>query len=163
MGRGRPTHHALAHDPATYVAFAKQFATYAAAMGLPVSIGIDAGAPDDSYNNWVPTVLEQSVEQGLQIGFISDHNYVQAPGSENDAALLLDTVSDPGSPYDWAVRAAGYTNLIDQYLGAAGKNVELLTTEFNSVYSNPGKQTTSLVNGLFIADSLGSLMETSYD
>ena len=39
-------------------------------------------------------------------------------------------------------------------------HVELLATEFNSVYSNPGKQTTSLVNGLFVADSLGSLLET---
>ncbi len=161
-GSWETDHHATAHDPATYVAFAKQFAAYASAMKLPVSIGIDAGSPDDSYNNWVPNVLAQSVEQGLQIGFISDHNYVQAPGSENDATLLLGTVSDPQSPYDWAVRAAAYTSLINQYLGAAGKTVELLTTEFNSVYSNPGKQTTSLVNGLFIADSLGALMETTY-
>jgi alpha-L-arabinofuranosidase len=162
-GSWETDHHALAHDPATYVAFAKQFETFAAAMSLPVSIGIDAAAPDDSYNNWIATVLEQSVAQDFQIGFISDHNYVQSPGSENDATLLLDTVSDPASPYDWAVRAAGYTALINQYLGAAGKSVQLLTTEFNSVYSNPGKQTTSLVNGLFIADSLGALMETSYD
>ncbi len=57
--------------------------------------------------------------------------------------------SDPGNPYDWAVRAADYESLLTQYLGAAGKNVQLLATEFNSVYSNPGKQTTSLVNGLF--------------
>ena len=69
----------------------------------------------------------------------------------------------PSSPYDWAVRATEYTNLLNQYLGAAAGNVELLTTEFNSVYSNPGKQTTSLVNGLFIADSLGELLQTSYD
>ncbi len=101
--------------------------------------------------------------QGFTIGFISDHNYVQAPGSESDSTLLLDTVSDPSSPYDWAVRATDYTDLLNQYLGPAGKNVELLTTEFNSVYSNPGKQTTSLVNGLFIADSLGELLQTPYE
>ena len=53
--------------------------------------------------------------------------------------------------------------LLTQYLGAAGKNVQLLATEFNSVYSNPGKQTTSLVNGLWLADSLGALLETPYD
>ena len=34
-------------------------------------------------------------------------------------------------------------------LGAAAPNVELDCTENNSVYTNPGKQTTSLVNGLF--------------
>ena len=61
------------------------------------------------------------------------------------------------------MRAAAYTSLLDQYLGSAAANVELLTTEFNSVYSNPGKQSTSLVNGLFIADSIGALLETPYD
>ena len=53
--------------------------------------------------------------------------------------------------------------LLTQYLGTAGKNVQLLATEFNSVYSDPGKQTTSLVNGLWLADSLGALLETPYD
>ena len=35
----------------------------------------------------------------------------------------------------------------------------MMATEFNSVYTNPGKQSTSLVNGLFVADSIGSLLE----
>ena len=155
-------HHAVQHDPATYVAFAVQFQAYAASIDPAISIGVDAAGPDNSYNNWIADVLQDAVSQGLSIGFISDHNYVQAPGSESDSTLLLGTVSDPDSPYDWAVRAAGYTSLLDQYLGS-DNNVELFTTEFNSVYSNPGKQTTSLVNGLFIADSLGSLLETSYN
>jgi hypothetical protein len=162
-------HHAAEHDPTTYVAFAKQFQTYAASISTGISIGIDAGGPT-SDNNWVGNVLTQSVSQGLTIGFLSDHNYVQAPGSESDSTLLLDTVSnpnvnaDPSSPDDWALRASGYESLLTKDLGsAAAKNVELLATEFNSVYSNPGKQTTSLVNGLFVADSLGSLLETPYN
>ena len=73
-------HHAVQHDPATYVAFAKQFQTFAAAIDPSISIGIDAGSPDNSYNNWVPDVLQQSVAQGFTVGFISDHNYVQTPG-----------------------------------------------------------------------------------
>ncbi len=36
-------------------------------------------------------------------------------------------------------------------------------TEFNSTGSSPGKQMTSLVNGLFIADSIGSVMETEFN
>src|SRR4029077_18710219 len=71
--------------------------------------------------------------------------------------------NDPGNPYDWAVRSAAYQSLLTQYLGNAGKNVELLATEFNSVYSGPGKQTTSLVNGLWLADSLGAMLETPYN
>jgi alpha-L-arabinofuranosidase len=162
-------HHTAQHDPATYIAFAKQFATYAAQIDPSISIGLDVGSPGD-YNNWTANILQQSATQGFMPGFLSDHNYVQAPGSESDSNLLLDTVtdtgsdpSDPGNPYDWAVRAADYEGLITQYLGSAGQNVQLLATEFNSVYSNPGKQSISLVNGLFLADSLGALLETPYD
>ncbi len=39
----------------------------------------------------------------------------------------------------------------------------MLATEFNSVYANPGKQSTSLVNGLFVADALGGLLKTEYN
>ena len=162
-------HHTSQHDPATYIAFAKQFATYAAGIDRTISIGLDVGSPGD-LNNWTAAILQQSTAQGFTPGFLSDHNYVQAPGSEGDSNLLLHTVtdtgsdaSDPGNPYDWAVRASAYESLLTRYLGASGKSVELLTTEFNSVYSNPGKQTTSLVNGLFLADSLGALLQTPYD
>src|SRR5262249_6928293 len=41
--------------------------------------------------------------------------------------------------------------------------VELLATEFNSVYSNPGKQSTSLINGLYVADSLGIILQSEYN
>jgi hypothetical protein len=155
-------HHTIQHDPPTYVAFAVEFQAYADSIDPSILIGVDADGPTGEYSNWITGVLQNAASQGLSIGFISDHNYVQSPGTENDATLLLGTVSDPDSPDDWAVRAAGFTNLLDQYLGA-DNNVQLFTTEFNSVNTNPGKQTTSLVNGLFIADSLGSLLETSYN
>ncbi len=156
-------HHTVQHDPATYIAFAKQFATYAAQIDPTISIGLDVGSPGSDYNNWTADILQQSAEQGFMPGFLSDHNYAQNPGSESDSNLLLDTVSDPNSPDDWEARSAGYETLLLKYLGTAGYNVQLLATEFNSVSSMPGKQTTSLVNGLFVADSLGALLETSYD
>ncbi len=156
-------HHTVQHDPATYIAFAKQFATYAAQIDPNISIGLDVGSPGNAYNNWTDDILQQSAMQGFMPGFLSDHNYMQNPGSESDSSLLLDTVTDPSSPDDWAVRAEGYeTDLINE-LGPAGYNVQLLATEFNSVSYDPGKQTTSLVNGLFVADSLGVLLETSYN
>jgi hypothetical protein len=40
--------------------------------------------------------------------------------------------------------------------------VPVIATEFNSVSSYPGKESTSLVDGLFVADSLGSLMSSGY-
>ena len=49
------------------------------------------------------------------------------------------------------------------YLGAAGAGVELCVTENNSVYTDPGKQTTSLVNGLYLADSIGNVLQTEFN
>ena len=155
-----------AHDPATYVKFAKQFATYAAKIDPSALIGVNVGQPmggseNDQYNNWTSDVLQQSADQEFMPGFLSDHNYVQADGNEDDSTLLLDTVTDknptdPDNPYDWTVRSADYEILLKKYLGSAGKNVELLATEFNSAAPAAGKETTSLVNGLFVADSLGA-------
>jgi hypothetical protein len=166
-GSWETDHHTLAHDPATYITFARQFAGLAASIDPTISIGVVTGSIGYD-NHWTANILQQCATQGFIPGFLSDHLYMQAPGSESDANLLLDTVSDPNnqdpnSPDDWALRAAGYRQLLQQKLGASASKVELRTTEFNSVYSNPGKQTTSLVNGLFTADSLGSLLETEYN
>jgi len=46
------------------------------------------------------------------------------------------------------------------YLGSSGTNVEIMCTESNSVYTDPGKQTTSIVNGLFMADAIGQSLQT---
>ncbi len=161
--------------PTTIVSFAKQFQTLASEIDPSISIGIDSQATDGSFNNWIANVLIQanSSHQNLKLGFVSDHLYSQNPLSnggagENDAALLADpskvVTPTPGNPLDWSQRAVKYRNLINTNYGTvAGAGVELLATEFNSVSSNPGKQMTSLVNGVFVADSLGSVMETEYN
>lgn len=135
-----------------------------ATAGLPqVSIGIDSGDPTGgSDNNWTKNVLADGLALGLVPGFISDHSYMQGPGAESDSFLLRNTVSDSGSIFDWTTRYADYQTMLQQTLGSQGTNVQVMATEFNSVYSNPGKQTTSLVNGLFLADSLGSLLDSGY-
>jgi alpha-L-arabinofuranosidase len=164
-------HHTAQHDPATYIAFTKQFEQLAATIDPSISVGVDVQSPGTDFNNWITNILQQSVNQGVTIGFLSDHNYVQAPGSESDSNLLLNTVTgtnsdpaDPGNPYNWAARAADYESDLTTYLGAAAAaKVQLFATEYNSVYSGPGKQTTSLVNGLFLADSLGAMLETPYN
>ena len=156
------------HDPATYVAFAQQFAALAASIikvaGLPgISIGIDSGDPTGgSDNNWTRNVLSIGLADGFVPGFISDHSYMQAPGSESDSFLLNSTVSDANSDLDWSTRYGLYQTMLQQTLGSQASAVKVLATEFNSVYSNPGKQTTSLANGLFVANSLGSLLDSGY-
>jgi hypothetical protein len=88
--------------------------------------------------------------------FVIYHRYAQGPGGEDDASLLQSSAT-------WPNDAADLRQQLSDYLGAAAANVELLCTENNSVYSNPGKQTTSLVNGLFLADSLGQLLQTEFN
>ena len=107
-------------------------------------------------------MLTDGKANGFVPSFISDHVYMQAPGQESDNFLLNDTVSDAGSNLDWATRYGLYQSLLQETLGSQASSVAVMATEFNSVYSNPGKQSTSLVNGLFIADSLGSLLDSGY-
>ncbi len=152
-----------AHDPATLISFAKQFATLASQIAPGILIGYDSQAVDGSYNNWIAATLQQCASQGFTPGFIADHYYTSvSPGSENDATLLgISNTPTSGNTYDWSQRADDYDNLINEYLGSAGKNVQLIADEVNSIPDDPGKQTTSLVNGLFIADAIGSALEST--
>ncbi len=93
---------------------------------------------------------------GVTPDFLIYHRYEQAPGQESDTALLQDAAT-------WPSDAANLRQQLSDYLGAAGASVELVVTENNSVYSDPGKQTTSLVNGLFLADSVGHLLQTEFN
>ena len=151
------------HDPATYAAFAHSFATFAAEIDPTISIGIDSGDPTGGSDiNWTKNVLTAGVKIGFVPGFISDHSYMQGPGSESDSFLLQTTVSNPSSILDWSTRHADYESMLQQTVGIQSSSVLVMATEFNSVYTNPGKQSTSLVNGLFVADSLGSLIDSGY-
>jgi hypothetical protein len=157
-----------AHDPATYAAFSAQFSTLAAEItqtaGLPsISIGVDSGDPiGQSDGDWTKDVLTDELADGLVPGFISDHSYAQVPGTESDSTLLNGTVTDPSSILDWSTRYAAYESLIQQVEGSQASQVEVIATEYNSVGGSPGKQSTSLVNGLYVAESLGELMDSGY-
>src|SRR5207248_870528 len=120
-------HHTLAHDPATYVSFAKQFAAMAQTIDPTISIGLDIVAGSEQ-NNWTSNMLTQCALQSYTPGFVIDHNYVYGPGQENDNTLLH-SVSVSGYS-GWSSRAASYRSLLQQKLGAAAANVRLEATEF---------------------------------
>jgi alpha-L-arabinofuranosidase len=157
-----------AHDPTTYANFVMQFAAFAKEIDPTASIGIDSPGPNlTDYNGWLGSILTIFAADNYTPGFLSDHSYPQNGGSESDSFLLNDTVSDTnqtaGDPSDWAQRSADYEADLTHYLGATnGAKVQLLETELNSTLA-PGKQTTSLVNGLWLADSIGAIMQTNFD
>ena len=98
-------------------------------------------------------------ELGVTPDMVIYHRYEQGPealqpgNGESDAGLLQRAKT-------WPDDAAAIRRMVGDYLGTAGANVEIVVTENNSVYSNTGKQTTSLVNGLFLADSVANVMQT---
>ena len=163
----------VAHDPYTYAQRFQQYYTQMKAVDPTIKIGAVAVTGEDSYanntnhpvvnprtgqthNGWTPVMLATLHSLGVTPDFLIYHRYAQAPGAESDQGLLL-------SNGTWSTDAADLRQQLNDYLGAAAPGVELDCTENNSVYTNPGKQTTSLVNGLFLADSICAAMNTEFN
>ena len=162
------------HDPYTYAQRFQQYYTQMKAVDPTIKIGAVAVPGEDSYanntnhpvvnpvtgvthNGWTPVMLATLRSLGVTPDFLIYHRYPQSPGGESDQGLLLSNVT-------WSTDTADLRNQLNDYLGAtAAAGVELDNTENNSVSSSPGKQTTSLVNGLFLADSLCAAMNTEFN
>lgn len=165
-------HQSRPHDPWTYANRARDYIVAMKAVDPTIRVGVVAVMGEDSYANytdhpalnlrtgqthygWTAVMLGRLRELGVTPDFIVYHEYPQGPGNENDATLLQAAKA-------WGNAAADLRQQLDDYLGAAAAGVELVCTENNSVYTAPGKQTTSLVNGLFYADSLGQILRTEF-
>jgi alpha-L-arabinofuranosidase len=162
------------HDPYTYAQHFKDYYTQMKAVDPTIKIGAVAVTGEDSFANytdhpavnprtgqthygWTPVMLATLKSLGVTPDFLIYHRYPQAPGAESDEGLLL-------SSGTWATDAADLRQQLNDYLGTStAAGVELDCTENNSVFSNPGKQTTSLVNGLFLADSVCAAMHTEFN
>ena len=93
---------------------------------------------------------------GVLPDFIIHHVYPQNSSGESDPLLLQSAIS-------WAADAADLRQQLQDYLGAQHTNVELICTENNSVSSGVGKQSVSLVNAIYLADSFGRLSKTEFN
>lgn len=164
---------AVRHDPYTYGVRAKDYMAKMKAVDPAIKVGVVVITGDTSYTNntnhpatnlrtgvvrngWTPVLLSTLRSLGVTPDFAVYHRYDQAPGSESDAFLLQ-------SARTWPADALDLRQQLADYLGAEGARVELVVTENNSVYSNPGKQSVSLVDGLFLADSVGNLLQTEFN
>ncbi len=140
-------------DPTTYANRAAVYLTRMKAVDPTIKIGVVV-VKSGEFSHWTQTVLQRLNTLGKVPDFVVYHRYDGAPGAETDAALLQ-------APTTWPADAADLRALVNAAFGAtAGAGVEIIVTENNSVYSNPGKQSTSLVNGLYLADSLASVMSS---
>ena len=160
------------HDPYTYGVRAAAYLQAMRAADPTIKIGIVSSSGENSYSNscslnhpainprtgqanygWTPIVLTTLKSLGVAPDFLIEHNYPEWTGQESDPMLLQYSAMWPGE-------AANLRQQLSDYLGSEATNVEVLCTENNSNSGAQGRQSTSLVNGLYYADSLGQLMKT---
>ena len=164
----------VAHDPYTYAQAFRGFFNKMIAVDPTIRIGAVATPGEDSYGNgthavpnpnegnslhsgWTPVVLATLKSLGVTPHFLIDHSYAQNPGNESDSVLLQSGATIEAD-------ASSLRKMITDYVGGTqGGSIELAMTELNSVSSDPGKQSTSLVNGLFFTDAIGHLARTEFN
>ena len=121
-----------------------------AAQSPPPLIGVvveadnrDAANDNDAWDNVVLPNAAGSYD------FVELHYYPQGPGQETDSYLTQQA-------------AQGLTadiNIVKSELASAGKpNTPIYVGEMGSVYTNPGKQSMSISQGLYAGQMLGEMM-----
>lgn len=176
--------HAAKWDPVTYANVAKTYIAAMKAVDPTIKIGAVSEVSEDAldfqspvhtvtnpvtgatHHGWTPVMLTQfKTTPVVMPDFLIYHRYEQAPGGESDSVLLMAPENGASTTgQSWAADAAGLRLELNDYLGTAlAANIELDITENNSVYTNPGKQSTSLVNGLYLADSIANVLQTEFN
>ena len=158
------------HDPYTYAVRAAGYIALMKQVDPGIKIGVPVVTGEDSndngysshpaynartgtyHNGWTPVVLATLKSLGFAPDFLVYHVYPES-GTDNDQSLLQ-------ASGNWAGDAANLRQQINDYVGTGGTNIEVLCTENNADSGNQGKQSTSIVNGLYLADSLAQLMKT---
>jgi alpha-L-arabinofuranosidase len=144
--------------PSTYATNVVAFSQAMKAVDPTINVGVVLTAPGNwpdgvtsasSPQPWNDTVLTTACSS---IDFVSAHWYPQGPGNETDAGLLASTSKI-------AAMVSGLRAKINQYCGTHASAVKIMVTESNSVYGNPGRQSVSLVNALFLADNYTTWLE----
>lgn len=172
---------ALPNHAYTYAVRATDFIARLKAVDPTIKVGV-VGVPGESayangytdhpaYNprtaqtnhGWTPVLLTSLKNLGVTPDFLVHHHYPQwtdpnnvAGSPDNDSTLLQSTGN-------WATDATTLRQHITDYFGTGGTNIELVVTENNSDAGQQGKQSTSLVNGLYYADSLAQLLKTEFN
>jgi len=136
--------HSSPHNPTTYAAAVAGASGYYALIKAASSstlVGVDV---EPSYVPW-----DQDVLSAAPYDFVEYHYYPEAPGSENDTFLVQQA----------AQQLTTNINTIKSELTTAGKpNTPIFVGEIGGPYSDPGKQSWSITQGLYAGQVLGEMM-----
>ncbi|NOS72852.1 MAG: alpha-L-arabinofuranosidase [Verrucomicrobia bacterium] len=172
---------AFDHDPYTYAIRASNYIAQMKAADPGIKIGVVSAPGENSFSNqfnylhpaynsrtgqtnygWTPIMLATLKSMNVTPDFLVHHHYPEytagnnpAGSSDNDLTLLQSTGN-------WASDAASLRQMIADYFGTGGTNIELVVTENNADAGVQGRQSTSIVNGLYYADSLAQLLKTEF-
>ena len=177
----------LPHDPVTYATRAAGYIQLMKAVDPTIKIGAVAVPGEDNdvnysselvtnpvtgstHSGWTPVMLATFKKMGVYPDFLIYHDYPEytsAGSNSTDSDPMLLQIADnycPSAFSDWASAAQNFRMQLTDYLGGTtGSNIELCVTENNSDAGAEGRQMTSIVNGLYLADSLGQLMRTEFN
>jgi hypothetical protein len=170
----------LPHDPYTYAVRARDYIAQMKAADPTIKIGVVSTPGENNYSNnathfavnprtgttnygWTPIMLSTLKSLGVTPDFLIHHVYPEWTDPNNPSASPDNDQSLLAATGNWSADAADLRQQITDYIGPAGTNIELICTENNSDAGAQGKQSTSIVNGLYLADSLAQLMKTEFN
>ena len=162
----------LPHDPWTYALRFRDYYTLMKSIDPTIKIGAVAVTGEDSYLNnynhvainlrtglphygWTPVMLSTLKLLNIVPDFLVYHFYPEYQ-QDSDTTLLQ-------ASRNWAGDAASLRQQLNDYLGPDATNVEIVCTENNADSGSQGRQSTSLVNALYLADSLSKIMRTEFN
>ena len=157
----------MPHDPWTYAMRFTDYYNQMKAVDPTIKIGAVADITEDgtanytnhpvvnpvtgvTHNGWTPVMLTYMRSNGITPDFLIEHKY--APSDGDTCGLLYFKT--------WASDAAGLRQMVTDYLGSAGTNVTLESTETGT---GGDRQPVSLVGGLMYADDVGQIMQTEFN
>ena len=171
---------ALPNHAYTYAVRATNYIARMKTIDPTIKIGVVSAPGESSYSNgytdhpafnprtgqtrygWTPVLLTTLKNLGVTPDFLVHHVYPQWTDPNNVPNSPVNDITLLQSTGNWASDAADLRQQIADYFGPAGTNIELVCTENNSDSGAQGRQSTSLVNGLYYADSLGQLLKTEF-
>jgi len=140
--------HSTPNDPTIYAAAVVGTTGYyqsikAASPGTLVGVDVDA---DDNTGGWDNTVLANAKGS---YDFVEYHYYPETPGEENDTTLVQQD----------AQNLTTNINIIRSELTKWGTpDTPIYVGEIGGPYSDPGKQSWSITQGLYAGQVLGEMM-----
>ncbi|HEX7734599.1 MAG TPA: cellulose-binding protein [Ktedonobacteraceae bacterium] len=152
-----------AQGPAAYATNSLQFIQAMKAADPFIQIGLVLTAPGNwpdgqtsasSPQPWNDTVLSSTCSAA---DFVAIHWYPQGPTGESDAGLLAAPANGESTSVSYTPSIPSMVSTLhgelNQYCGTRASQIKIMATETNSVSYNPGKQTTNLVNALYLAEN----------